>query len=343
MKPSSISYFLSNFLLVITLLFFIIFPVCAEELRDRKGTQGLILRYVSVDCFKKGNCTLSDFLLVFKALADLMLSVLGAVALLFFVLGGVIWLTSGGSAGQVERGRKILSGAVIGVIIVLGAWTLVNFTIVTLMPEKKDGERGGVREKFFGKGGKWWIIPRVRKPAPTEKKTEKKEVDRGKECGNGASCQEGLECKSHHFQSKKICVKLNSKEMGGYCIPVKEGNECKGGLSCEDTAYRSPSNCKERIECGRCSPSKSSDGRVVRGGGCKENGECQVGLACRPHLTQTGIKVCVHLESKEQDGDCIPVGPLETTESECKGTYGCNDAARPPRDCDSVIICGRCK
>lgn len=87
-------------------------------------------------------CQLEDFLLLFVNLVNLMLNILGSVALLAFVIGGVYWLLAAGNQSMIDKGKKILSGAVIGVIIVLGAWTLINF-IMSFAP---------------GYSGTWWKI-----------------------------------------------------------------------------------------------------------------------------------------------------------------------------------------
>lgn len=328
MKLSSISYFLSSFLLAIALLFFIISPVYTDETQSTSTGRGLVLKHVSSECFKEGNCTLSDFLLVFKGLADLMLSVLGAIALLFFIIGGVIWLTSGGSSGQIEKGKKILSGTVIGIIIVLGAWTLVNFIIVGLMPK-------GARETFFGTGeSPWWKIPGAQKPASTEKKV----VGRGEMCNENINCQSGLSCRSHIESGwKKVCVELASREEGRDCIPIEGGESECGVGSCQDQAHGSPNDCHTKIECGKCA-------KVARGKRCNTDEDCETNLSCREHFVQKTKKVCVELNSRGEGEDCIPIGPKGSTEAECRGGKECNDAALPPGgDCNKVIICGGCK
>ncbi|MFH0840902.1 MAG: pilin [bacterium] len=57
---------------------------------------------------------------------------IGAIALLFVVLGGVVLLTSGGNSERVSLGRKMIVGAIIGTIIVLASVVIVNFAIKAL-------------------------------------------------------------------------------------------------------------------------------------------------------------------------------------------------------------------
>ncbi|MDA2935755.1 pilin [Patescibacteria group bacterium AH-259-L05] len=72
-------------------------------------------------CVFCGDCDLSNFLALGVNIAKIILRYLGVFALLMFIIGGVIWITSGGSTGKVQLGKKIISGAVVGMVIVLGA------------------------------------------------------------------------------------------------------------------------------------------------------------------------------------------------------------------------------
>lgn len=57
------------------------------------------------------------------------LGVVGAVALVMFVYGGILWLTSGGAADKIEKGRKIFVWSVIGLLVIFSSYILVNFVI----------------------------------------------------------------------------------------------------------------------------------------------------------------------------------------------------------------------
>lgn len=57
------------------------------------------------------------------------LGVVGSLALVMFVYGGLIWMTSSGSAEKVKKGRDILIWAVIGLLIIFSAYGLVRFVI----------------------------------------------------------------------------------------------------------------------------------------------------------------------------------------------------------------------
>jgi len=62
---------------------------------------------------------------------SLVLALLGLVAVIMVVWGGFTWLTSGGDETKVESAKKIISAAVIGLIVVLLSWAIVLFATRT--------------------------------------------------------------------------------------------------------------------------------------------------------------------------------------------------------------------
>lgn len=75
----------------------------------------------------------------------ILLALVGGVALIMFIWGGTQWLTSAGSDEKVTKGRGTIVGAVIGLVIVFGAWTLVNLVIFSLAgPSKGELKVGGL-------------------------------------------------------------------------------------------------------------------------------------------------------------------------------------------------------
>jgi type IV secretory pathway VirB2 component (pilin) len=59
------------------------------------------------------------------------LGIMALVAVVFIIIGGVTWMTAGGNEEKVEKAKKIISAAVIGLIIVLLAWAIVIFVAGT--------------------------------------------------------------------------------------------------------------------------------------------------------------------------------------------------------------------
>ncbi|MBI5412250.1 hypothetical protein HZA43_03700 [Candidatus Peregrinibacteria bacterium] len=55
------------------------------------------------------------------------LGILGLVAVGFLIYAGVLMVTSGGNEEQVTKGRKVITYAIIGIVIIVLAYTIVQF------------------------------------------------------------------------------------------------------------------------------------------------------------------------------------------------------------------------
>ncbi|MFA5129200.1 MAG: pilin [Patescibacteria group bacterium] len=103
-------------------------------------------------CTSSGNCGFNDFILLGINLTKLILGMVGSLALLFFIYGGVVFLIAGGKSEMIDKGKKIITNAVIGVAIVLGAWIIVNFAIAAMTGTPVSNV------KIFGTQD-WWKTP----------------------------------------------------------------------------------------------------------------------------------------------------------------------------------------
>lgn len=93
---------------------------------------GGILGQLGQECACCGNCKFDSFKGLAIIITNTLLGITGSLALLMFVYGGFTWVTSGGSSDRVAKGKQILTQSVIGVIIVLTAYLLVDFVLKTL-------------------------------------------------------------------------------------------------------------------------------------------------------------------------------------------------------------------
>lgn len=57
------------------------------------------------------------------------LGIVGSLALVMFIFGGIIWMTSSGSADKIKKGRDILIWSIIGLVVIFSAYALVRFVI----------------------------------------------------------------------------------------------------------------------------------------------------------------------------------------------------------------------
>ena len=79
-----------------------------------------------------GAYELSDFTALLINVAKWILGISGSLALLAFIMGGVMFLISAGSREKIDQAKKMLSGAVIGLAIVFFSYTIINFILNTI-------------------------------------------------------------------------------------------------------------------------------------------------------------------------------------------------------------------
>ena len=77
----------------------------------------------------KPACTVCDIVNLAITYAKIILGAISSASLLMVVIGGLIWITSAGNQERIAKGRKVITAAVIGVLIVAFAWVGVNAVI----------------------------------------------------------------------------------------------------------------------------------------------------------------------------------------------------------------------
>lgn len=55
------------------------------------------------------------------------LGIVGIIALVLFLYGGILWLTSAGNSSKVEEGRNVFVWAVLGLVVIFSSYVIVNF------------------------------------------------------------------------------------------------------------------------------------------------------------------------------------------------------------------------
>lgn len=90
-------------------------------------------------CMNSGNCSLCGFLSIFVNIGRWILSVMGGIALVYFIWAGISLIMSFGNSEKVANARKSIIGSILGIGIILGAWTLVNFIFVGFIAKSANG------------------------------------------------------------------------------------------------------------------------------------------------------------------------------------------------------------
>lgn len=71
--------------------------------------------------------SISIFIILLLKFSSYLFSIVGALALIAFIYGGFTLILSRGSTEQVKKGKDIMVAAIVGLIIVFGAYMLVRF------------------------------------------------------------------------------------------------------------------------------------------------------------------------------------------------------------------------
>jgi hypothetical protein len=80
-----------------------------------------------------GSGTQTDLMGLIRNIINIILMVLGAVAVLMIVIGGIRYVTSNGEAAHVKSAKDTILYAVIGLIVAILAYAIVNFVITKLV------------------------------------------------------------------------------------------------------------------------------------------------------------------------------------------------------------------
>lgn len=68
----------------------------------------------------------SVFIVLGIEIGRYLFSIIGALALIMFIYGGFVWITSRGSSEKVKKGMEIFGAAVIGLVIAFSAYMMVD-------------------------------------------------------------------------------------------------------------------------------------------------------------------------------------------------------------------------
>jgi len=65
------------------------------------------------------------------------LGVVGSLALVMFIYGGLLWMTAAGNTERVEKGKKTIVWAVLGLVVIFTSYALVKFILLAIGVQDK--------------------------------------------------------------------------------------------------------------------------------------------------------------------------------------------------------------
>ena len=74
-----------------------------------------------------------DLMTIVKNLLNTTFGVVGVIAVIMMVIGGFHYMTSQGSPEKVQKGKNTILYGIVGLIIVLSAFAIVNFVLDSLL------------------------------------------------------------------------------------------------------------------------------------------------------------------------------------------------------------------
>lgn len=77
----------------------------------------------------------SDLVGSITTILNAVIAILGIVCVVFIILGGITYMTSAGDAGKVKKGRDTILYGIIGLIICVLAFAIVNFVIKNILQQ----------------------------------------------------------------------------------------------------------------------------------------------------------------------------------------------------------------
>lgn len=89
-------------------------------------------------CEALGMCNTSDPRVIAAKIIRAAMGLLGIIAVGIVLVGGFTWMTAGGNDEKVAEAKKWLYSGVIGLIIILGAFSITNYVVNGLLSATSD-------------------------------------------------------------------------------------------------------------------------------------------------------------------------------------------------------------
>ena len=77
---------------------------------------------------------------VFKQVTNTILYIVGIIAVIMLIIGGIKYVVSGGDAKKVTDAKNTVLYAIIGLVIAFLAFAIVNF-VITALPNSENGDK----------------------------------------------------------------------------------------------------------------------------------------------------------------------------------------------------------
>lgn len=80
-----------------------------------------------------------DIRTTIASIINVLMGLLGIIAVVIILLGGFKWMTAGGNEDKVGEAKKLIMQGIIGLVIILSAWAIARFVIDSLVSATTNG------------------------------------------------------------------------------------------------------------------------------------------------------------------------------------------------------------
>ena len=72
---------------------------------------------------------------IFKTIVNVLLFIIGAISVIMLIIGGIRYTVSGGDSSAVTAAKNTILYAIVGIVVAILAYAIVNFVITSLINE----------------------------------------------------------------------------------------------------------------------------------------------------------------------------------------------------------------
>ena len=118
---------MKKYFIFLSLAFFLLFGnlVFAQPFQEEGGAPFSVSQSAELTN-PLGNVNIFD---IVANIRKTILGLVGVAALVMFIYGGILWMTSAGNSQRIEKGRETLTWAAIGLVVIFASYALVNLIL----------------------------------------------------------------------------------------------------------------------------------------------------------------------------------------------------------------------
>ncbi len=192
----------------------------------------------------------TDISVIIGRIIKTFLGIVGGIALMVFVYGGVMWMTARGDAGQVKKGQEALTAAVIGLFIIIFSYTLAGNFVAFLTSEQtqiaQQENRGGPAPQTTAEAQQVQTIQSAQQQAAQQQAGQTGAAQAGQEAGVTTP---PAGCDQLSGQAKLDCIGASGQSI--YNTPSPQTGmpggqkDCTGNPNCSQVGWITV--CNEKV------------------------------------------------------------------------------------------------